>query len=73
MNGDKPCLGCERRQVGCHGKCEDYKAYRAKLDEKAALERADAEVYEYFRLRRARKCALDAKRAIRDERGGRRG
>lgn len=71
MNGDKPCFGCERRQVGCHGGCEDYKGYRARLDEKNEAERANSEVYEYFRLRRARKSVIDAKRMIRCERNGR--
>lgn len=27
-----PCKDCKKRYVGCHGKCEDYAAYRAELD-----------------------------------------
>lgn len=23
-----PCLGCTDRQVGCHGNCEKYKAFK---------------------------------------------
>lgn len=23
-----PCYKCEKRQVGCHSQCEDYKAYK---------------------------------------------
>lgn len=26
-----PCLNCERRYVGCHSNCEDYKAFREKV------------------------------------------
>lgn len=29
-----PCKGCERRQVGCHGDCEQYKQFRAELAKK---------------------------------------
>lgn len=28
------CKGCEKREVGCHAKCEDYKAYRQVIEEK---------------------------------------
>lgn len=24
-----PCYNCDRRALGCHGICEDYKAYTA--------------------------------------------
>lgn len=26
-----PCKVCEDRAVGCHGKCESYKQYKAEL------------------------------------------
>ena len=26
------CYKCEKRQVGCHGSCEDYLAWRAEQD-----------------------------------------
>lgn len=26
------CHGCPHHRAGCHGQCEDYKAYRAQLD-----------------------------------------
>lgn len=29
-----PCNGCAEREIGCHGKCERYKVWRADLDEK---------------------------------------
>lgn len=24
-----PCQECERREIGCHGRCKDYKAWKA--------------------------------------------
>jgi len=27
-----PCKDCRRRKLNCHGICEDYQAYRVKLD-----------------------------------------
>jgi hypothetical protein len=36
-----PCLDCSRRTVGCHGSCEDYKAYSLKNQEQNELKRAD--------------------------------
>ena len=27
-----PCYQCPNREVGCHGKCEKYLAYRAQID-----------------------------------------
>ena len=35
-----PCYGCTKHAAGCHGKCEEYKAFRAALDE---WNRAEAE------------------------------
>lgn len=26
------CKNCEKREIGCHGKCEDYQRFRAKQD-----------------------------------------
>lgn len=34
MSHDNPCRFCEKREVGCYGKCPDYKAFRQELDEK---------------------------------------
>lgn len=37
-----PCKGCESREVGCHGRCEKYKAFRKQHDaikEKMCAER----------------------------------
>lgn len=35
---DSPCHGCTKRVVGCHGKCPEYKKWRAKLDAERAKE-----------------------------------
>lgn len=29
-----PCMNCSDRFVGCHSKCERYKAYRKMIDER---------------------------------------
>lgn len=28
-----PCKGCDRRKLGCHGRCEQYKAWTASRHE----------------------------------------
>ena len=33
-----PCLGCENREIGCHGSCERYQAWRQDLSERTAAE-----------------------------------
>ena len=30
---ENKCYGCKKRQIGCHGKCEDYKSYKKYLEE----------------------------------------
>jgi len=27
-----PCLDCRKRVMGCHGMCQEYAAYRFKID-----------------------------------------
>lgn len=34
-----PCKECPKRQVGCHAKCEDYKSWKAELDEYQKVQR----------------------------------
>ena len=52
--GNAPCLGCDRRATGCHGKCETYKTWRAPFDRahEARIKQQDADAYEIARLRR---------------------
>ena len=45
IRNESPCLGCENRHIGCHGKCDSYKEFRAELDRINAerLEQAEHE------------------------------
>lgn len=36
-----PCLDCEKRTVGCHGSCDEYKEYSKQNKEQNELKRAD--------------------------------
>ena len=38
---DSPCIGCEKRRVGCHADCKDYAQWRED-NEKIKKTRADA-------------------------------
>lgn len=49
-----PCLLCERRTVGCHGKCDEYKAFRTKLDTINEENRADTDVRQYLAEKHAK-------------------
>ena len=31
-HSDCPCRGCEKRELGCHGKCEAYKVWAQKQE-----------------------------------------
>lgn len=50
------CMDCTRRTLGCHSRCEEYKAYREKMDrirearakERSAVE-ASVDGYESWR------------------------
>lgn len=39
----QPCRGCADRAVGCHGKCERYIKYRARLDLAKRLKEKETE------------------------------
>lgn len=56
----RPCLNCNDRVVGCHGKCEKYKSYRDKIDKihKENRKNTDINLYIFQRNRRInKKCA----------------
>ena len=36
---DCPCRECARREIGCHGKCEEYGAWKAELAKKRHAEK----------------------------------
>ena len=46
-----PCMNCAMRYPGCHDKCDDYKAYKAKSEEQKAIVRnkrnEDIEINEF--------------------------
>jgi len=33
------CRGCEKRYLGCHDHCEDYKAFKAEIEERKRREK----------------------------------
>lgn len=35
------CFGCEKRYVGCHAECEDYKAWKEEHEQIRAIEFAE--------------------------------
>lgn len=43
-----PCQGCDIRRIGCHGWCDAYKEYRAKLDDIRTQEARDRPLKEMF-------------------------
>lgn len=43
-----PCLLCEKRTLGCHAQCPDYKGFRRELEDVREKERADARIGEFF-------------------------
>lgn len=38
-----PCHNCERRAVGCHGSCEDYKAWKEDREKYLAARYAEVQ------------------------------
>lgn len=40
----QPCYNCPDREVGCHGKCERYTAYRAEIDALKAKRKAEMDI-----------------------------
>lgn len=42
-----PCLNCARRELGCHGKCQDYAEFKAKREEIRQAHHKEWEVDDY--------------------------
>ena len=56
-----PCLECQDRKVGCHGKCAKYNQYRSALD--ASIEEAvERKIAEEVVGRFVRDCVRDTKK-----------
>lgn len=63
---NSPCKDCHDRTVGCHGKCEKYKAYRVEVD-KLYVARAESiaahdPLYGYIRTQRTKQLHAEARR-----------
>lgn len=48
--GDAPCMGCEERYFGCHGKCNKYQNFRKEKDRQNAEKVRIAEMQYYPKL-----------------------
>lgn len=50
MRHDNPCRDCDRREIGCHGRCENYIAWStertAQLQKARAGRQADSVIIE---------------------------
>lgn len=42
-----PCYNCDTRKTPCHDSCEEYKAYRAKIDAEKYLRKYHGELEDY--------------------------
>ena len=40
----QPCYNCPDREMGCHGRCERYKEYRAEVDAIKAKKKAESDI-----------------------------
>lgn len=55
MNYTKcPCQGCEKRSVGCHGTCQEYKEFQVRISRINQRKNDDGIVYGYIRDSRQR-------------------
>ena len=63
---NSPCKDCTDRALGCHGRCEKYKAYRVEVDKlyvaKAASIKAHDPLYGYIRSSRTKQLHEEARR-----------
>ena len=48
------CYGCEKRQVGCHSKCESYIQFKKELQEIKRRKREEDIIYGYQKEKRER-------------------
>lgn len=56
------CKGCERRTLGCHSACEDYKKQRKVCDERIEANRIDSVGRGYVAIRSKKLDKIDMKR-----------
>jgi len=43
------CKGCQKRHLGCHSDCEDYKAYKEEVERINKARRKDDNYSDYLR------------------------
>lgn len=61
-----PCKDCTDRTMGCHGRCDKYKAYRVEVDKlyeaRAKSIAAHDPMYGYIRTSRTKQLREEARR-----------
>lgn len=66
-----PCRYCERRHIGCHSECKDYKAFKERLDEANKVKRTEAAadniIKRYYTCRNWNYQPRDVKRGTRND------
>lgn len=60
-----PCKDCERREIGCHGKCEEYQKARDEADKMIQVRREDHERWAYHNSVVAQNINKTVKRRLR--------
>ena len=45
---ETPCYECERRTMGCHGTCPDYKAFREEISARTEMIRKQEQLDKQF-------------------------
>ena len=63
-----PCHNCEKRVVGCHSSCEDYKTFREEKDRQNVKIRAESITADYEVKKQERIRNKQAKRILKDGR-----
>ena len=62
------CYKCEKRVVGCHSSCEDYKTFREEKDRQNEKIRAESITADYEVNRQERILGRQAKKILKDGR-----
>ena len=60
-----PCLDCQRREVGCHAKCDEYKAARAEADKELDARREEIKSSAYYKATISKNINKKIKRKLR--------
>lgn len=60
-----PCLGCQKREIGCHAKCDEYQKARAEADKELDARREENESLDYFKAVITKNINKEIKRKLR--------